>query len=147
GSPAGRTGDRYDEAPAHGPKGADPGRAEGARRGIAMIFKLIQQMGYTLISIAKGMSVTWRNLFRTKQTIQFPTAQLVLPPIYRGGLNFEEEKCIVCELCEKACPVPGSRTEKTIEIFFHVEKKRELDEFYIDYSTCINCYLCVDACP
>ena len=50
-----------------------------------MILKLIQEMGYTLISIAKGMSVTWRNLFRTKQTIQFPTEQLVLPPIYRGG--------------------------------------------------------------
>jgi NADH-quinone oxidoreductase subunit I len=114
-----------------------------------MIFRLIQQTGYTLLSIGKGMSVTLRNLFRKKQTIQYPTEQLVLPPIYRGGLNFEEEKCIVCELCEKACPVPGSRTEKTIEMFFHIggNKKRELDEFYIDFSTCINCYLCVEVCP
>jgi formate hydrogenlyase subunit 6/NADH:ubiquinone oxidoreductase subunit I len=25
--------------------------------------------------------------------------------------------------------------------------ERELDEFYIDFASCINCYLCVEACP
>jgi NADH-quinone oxidoreductase subunit I len=100
------------------------------------------------------MGITLRNLYRSVvrreiQTVQYPKEQLVLSPIFRGQLNFIEEKCIVCELCEKACPVPGSRTEWTIEMFFHIgeNKKRELDEFFIDYSTCINCYLCVDACP
>jgi NADH-quinone oxidoreductase subunit I len=110
---------------------------------------LVQQAGYTLLSIARGMGVTLVNLFRKKQTVQYPSEQLVLPPGFRGHLNFIEEKCIVCELCEKACPVPGSRTEWTIELFHHIgpTKKRELDEFYIDYSTCINCYLCVEVCP
>jgi NADH-quinone oxidoreductase subunit I len=111
---------------------------------------LIQDAGYMLLSIGKGMGITLKNLFRLeKQTVDYPRQQLVLSPNFRGHLNFIEEQCIVCELCEKACPVPGSRTEWTIEMFFHIgeNKKRKLDEFFIDYSTCINCYLCVEACP
>jgi NADH-quinone oxidoreductase subunit I len=116
------------------------------------VLKLVREMGYGLWSIGKGMGVTLKNLllFRTrKQTVMYPYEELVVPPTYRGALRFIEERCIVCELCEKACPVPGSQTEKTIEMFWHIgdSKKRALDEFYIDYSTCINCYLCVDACP
>jgi NADH-quinone oxidoreductase subunit I len=113
------------------------------------MIRALQQIGYALLSIARGMTVTLGNLFRKKQTVQYPSQELLLPPSYRGALHFDEEKCIVCELCEKACPVPGSRTEWTIEMFHHIgeNKKRQLDEFFIDYSTCINCYLCVEACP
>jgi NADH-quinone oxidoreductase subunit I len=113
------------------------------------MIRILQQIGYALLSVGKGMGVTLINLFRPKQTIQYPSQELLLPPTYRGALHFDEDKCIVCELCEKACPVPGSRTEWTIEMFHHIgeNKKRQLDEFFIDYSTCINCYLCVEACP
>jgi NADH-quinone oxidoreductase subunit I len=109
----------------------------------------VQDIGYGLVSVLRGMAVTLVNLFRCKQTVQYPSEELLLPPSYRGGLHFDEDKCIVCELCEKACPVPGSRTEWTIELYHHVgeNRKRQLDEFFIDYSTCINCYLCVEACP
>lgn len=113
------------------------------------MIRILQEIGYTLVSIGKGMAITFLNLVRPKQTVQYPSQELLLPPSYRGGLHFDEDMCIVCELCEKACPVPGSRTEWTIEMFHHIgeNKKRQLDEFFIDYSTCINCYLCVDACP
>lgn len=114
--------------------------------------RAFQELGYGLLSIIKGLGITLKNLARfrdRKQTVMYPYEELRLAPLYRGALHFIEDQCIVCELCEKACPVPGSQTEKTIEMFFHIgeSKKRELDEFYIDYSTCINCYLCVDACP
>jgi len=116
---------------------------------MSRLITALQEIGYTLLSIWKGVGVTWRNLFRPKQTVSYPYQELVVPPTYRGALNFKEELCIVCELCEKACPVPGTITPKTIEIIFHIgeSKKRELDEFYIDYASCINCYLCVEACP
>jgi NADH-quinone oxidoreductase subunit I len=121
---------------------------------IATFTNFIRDAGYALLSVGRGMGITLRNLSRALfkreiQTVQYPSEQLVLSPIFRGHLNFIEEQCIVCELCEKACPVPGSRTEWTIELFFHIgeSKKRELDEFFIDYSTCINCYLCVEVCP
>jgi NADH-quinone oxidoreductase subunit I len=113
------------------------------------VIRILQEIGYALVSVGKGMAVTFIHLFRRKQTVQYPSEELLLPPSYRGALHFDEAKCIVCELCEKACPVPGSRTEWTIEMFHHIgeDKKRQLDEFFIDYSTCINCYLCVEACP
>ena len=112
----------------------------------------IREIGYALYSTLVGLNVTTGNLVRfrqRKQTSMYPWEELRLPPTFRGALYFAEDKCIVCELCEKACPVPGSITEKTIELYWHIgeNKKRSLDEFYVDYSTCINCYLCVEACP
>jgi NADH-quinone oxidoreductase subunit I len=114
--------------------------------------RMLQDVGYGLWSTFKGMGITLRNLvkFRERvQTVKYPLEEIVVPPGYRGALVFRPERCIVCELCEKVCPVPGTRTEKTIEMFFHIgpSKKRELDEFYIDYASCINCYLCVEICP
>jgi NADH-quinone oxidoreductase subunit I len=66
------------------------------------MIRVLQQIGYSLLSIGRGMAVTFVHLFRRKQTVQYPSEELLLPPTYRGALHFDEAKCIVCELCEKA---------------------------------------------
>ena len=52
--------------------------------------------------------------------------------------EFEPDKCIVCLLCAKACPVDCIRIEG---------KRGDLQKYEIDYAKCLFCSLCVDPCP
>jgi NADH-quinone oxidoreductase subunit I len=91
---------------------------------------------------AKGLRVTWRHFLTKPTTIQYPEEQPYFSPYERGLHEFETDKCIICELCAKACPVDC--------IYIHAEgrgKNAVLTRFAIDYSKCLFCALCVDPCP
>lgn len=95
-----------------------------------------------------GLSVTWRNLFRSPITLQYPDQRLDLPVGYRGipVLLSDEQgqlKCTSCEMCVKACPV------SCITLVSHrgEDRKKVLDEYAIDATWCMYCGLCVEACP
>ncbi len=96
---------------------------------------------------AKGMLLTWRHFFTKPTTIQYPDEgeQTYFSPYERGLHEFEPEKCIVCHLCAKACPVD------CIDIGEDKEAKTKagkvLTKFEIDYNKCLFCELCVDPCP
>lgn len=77
----------------------------------------------------------------------------VLPPRSRGVIALLEENCTVCMICARECPCwcididshkeiepgagPGGRDRTT----------NVLDRFVIDYSLCMYCDICVEACP
>jgi NADH-quinone oxidoreductase subunit I len=93
---------------------------------------------------AKGLVTTWRVLRDPPTTIQYPEEQPYFSPYERGLHEFEPDKCIVCYLCAKACPVSC--------IYIHEEGRgakgqKNLTRFAIDYSKCLFCALCVDPCP
>lgn len=96
-----------------------------------------------LTSTAKGMRVTLRHLTSEPAiTVQFPRERKPIPPSYRGLHILEQEKCIDCALCAKACPVDCIEIDST-----HHGRVLEWHKFSIDYKKCIFCEFCIPPCP
>jgi NADH-quinone oxidoreductase subunit I len=91
---------------------------------------------------AKGLRVTWQHFLTKPTTIQYPEERPYFSPYERGLHEFEPEKCIICELCAKACPVDCIYIEQEGR-----GKTARLTRYAIDYSKCLFCSLCVDPCP
>lgn len=96
-----------------------------------------------LTSTAQGMGVTLRH-FRKEPpiTIQYPFERFPVPDRYRGLHILEQEKCIDCHLCAKACPVDCIEIEAE-----HHGRILEWKQFSIDYKKCIFCEFCIPPCP
>ena len=103
-------------------------------------------------SIFVGMGITIHYFLRpsTCVTIQYPREREPLPPRHRGLHFLETEKCIMCFICAKACPVDCIWIEGTrdgpVEGSFQGEKA-SITKFTIDYGLCIYCNLCCEPCP
>ncbi len=105
-------------------------------------------------AIAKGMGVTIKEMMNPVLTDDYPDAPPRLEERFRGLHVFQRdenglEKCVACFLCSAACPVQCIY----IEAADNTEQKRmsggeRFAEVYnIDYSRCIFCGYCVEACP
>ena len=102
--------------------------------------------------LAKGLAVTMRTMSRRSVTAQYPDVAPELPPRSRGVIALLEENCTVCMLCARECP------DWCIYIDSHKEtipappggrerQRNVLDRFDIDFSLCMYCGICIEACP
>ena len=100
----------------------------------------------TVKSVAIGMRITLRYCFQKTVVVQYPEQRLALAPRYRGIHEFEDEKCIACDLCAKACPVdciyidktgPRKIDKATGTVNSADPKNGQLVRFAIDYSKCL----------
>lgn len=94
-------------------------------------------------SILDGLSITASYLFQAPATLQYPRVECRPASGFRGRLAFSEEKCTVCTLCEKACPldcisVAGVKLEG--------RKGRAPIRFDLKEAACMYCGLCVESC-
>src|SRR6202045_1173171 len=69
----------------------------------------LREVAETFSTLAKGFSVTFRNIFRKTVTENYPYEKVHFQPRYRGihVLHRDEnglEKCVGCFLCAAACP-------------------------------------------
>ncbi len=97
------------------------------------------------IGILKGLTVTIRHLLRHPITTQYPEQRLNISRRFRGNeLIWNQEKCTGCGTCAKTCP------QGVIEIVTSTnlaENKYAVEKYEVDTGYCIQCGLCVEACP
>lgn len=94
--------------------------------------------------LLKGLGITLKHTFEREITQQYPEQKPELPERFRGTLQFDFVKCIVCEMCTKVCPnrvlsIESVKDEKT--------KKKKLLNYTIDFQYCMYCNFCVENCP
>ena len=103
---------------------------------------------FLMTELVQGLSVTWRNLFRKKVTVQYPEEKTPQSPRFRGLHALRrypngQERCIACKLCEAVCPALAI----TIESDVGADGTRRTTRYDIDLFKCIYCGFCEEACP
>ena len=94
------------------------------------------------------MWYVFRHAFHKRVTVQYPDEQFRYPARYRGRIILSRdpdggERCVACYLCAVVCPVDCIALQATQD-----ETGRRYPEFFrINFSRCIFCGYCEEACP
>ena len=104
---------------------------------------------FALLELLKGMSVTLRNFFVRKVTVQYPEEKTPQSPRFRGLHALRrypngEERCIACKLCEAVCPALAITIDAAPR---EEDGTRRTTRYDIDLFKCIYCGFCEEACP
>jgi len=101
-----------------------------------------------LPEIARGLGLTFRQMFRPTFTRQYPEERWTPEGSYRGRpvlvLEEDGERCVACGLCSRVCPALAIevRAGETTQ-----EKERYPETFEINMLRCIYCGFCEEVCP
>jgi NADH-quinone oxidoreductase subunit I len=104
------------------------------------------------VGLAKGLAVTMKTMLHRAHTRQYPDVEPDLPPRSRGVIGLLEENCTVCMLCARECPdwciyIDSHKEEVLVPGAARPRQRNVLDRFAIDFSLCMYCGICIDACP
>ncbi len=109
-----------------------------------------------VLSILKGLLITWGHLFRNlfhrqaMPTYSYPEQKKEILPGYRAEhrLMLRPDgtvRCTACMLCATACPADCIYIEAQEDPDPEVEKRAKT--YTIDLLRCVFCGFCVEACP
>ena len=101
-----------------------------------------------MLSLLRTFWEILKHTFRRRVTVQYPEEKPYLAPRWRGRIILSrdpdgEERCVACYLCAVACPVDCISLQATED-----KNGRRYPEFFrINFSCCIFCGFCEEACP
>ncbi len=79
--------------------------------------------------------MTLGSVFKKPETVQYPFEQKVSPAGLRGHVDLHPESCILCGICQKACPCDAILVDKKARTWA------------IKRFSCVQCGACVRSCP
>jgi len=102
--------------------------------------------------LARGLGIVLRTMSRRSITAQYPDQPPALPPRSRGVIALLEENCTVCMLCARECPdwciyIDSHKEAVEVPGATRARQRNVLDRFAIDFSLCMYCGICIEACP
>jgi len=69
----------------------------------------VQNIVDAMVTAAIGMRITMRYLLQKPITVQYPDERLPMPERSKGVHFLEQEKCVECQACAKACQAGDDR--------------------------------------
>ncbi|HUO58069.1 MAG TPA: NADH-quinone oxidoreductase subunit I [bacterium] len=113
------------------------------------IFQYFKNILVGFWNLILGLSVTTKYFLSMKtNTQQYPEEKLPLPARSRSMIKLiydgdkDQFNCVACMMCAKACPNSCIKLEGVRD----AGGKRRMTTFKLDFSTCIFCGYCVEAC-
>ncbi len=104
--------------------------------------------------LLKGLSITFKYIFKKKFTVQYPEERRELPPRAKWLHILQrhedgKERCVACMLCASACPteaiyIVGEENDLYNPVS-HGERYAKVWD--LDLGRCMFCGYCVEACP
>lgn len=105
--------------------------------------KYLERLIFGPINLIKGLVVTFKNLVSPAITLQYPTRKMQMTSRFRGLVDLNIPKCIMCQQCVKICPTGClAITHEDLP-----ENKKRLSSFEYNMELCCFCGLCAQVCP
>jgi len=115
------------------------------------LIKYISDIIKGIISLAEGLEVTLKHIFRKPITLQYPEERPDISLRFRGRLVMpvdpatQDNRCTACMICVRACPNHSIECEKIIGE--DGKPKPKAASYTYNMGSCIYCNLCVESCP
>lgn len=81
------------------------------------------------------LKITLPSIFKKKETYLYPLQKKEPHPGLKGQIEINENDCILCGKCSKACPCDAIVVDKTARTWT------------INHYMCVTCRSCIRACP